>query len=52
MILKLKLSLGIYLGTTGIFANTFDRDGIRWYLKGITKVSEGHWIGHYEGVRL
>lgn len=38
--------------TTGIFANTFDRDGIRWYLKGITKVSEGHWIGHYEGVRL
>lgn len=38
--------------TTGIFANTFEKDGIRWYLKGITKVSEGNWIGHYEGVRI
>ncbi|UYO33815.1 LCI fold-containing protein [Bacillus halotolerans] len=38
--------------TTGIFANTFEQDGIRWYLKSITKVSEGYWIGHYEGVRI
>ncbi|MGV4320099.1 LCI fold-containing protein [Bacillus mojavensis] len=38
--------------TTGIFANTFEKDGIHWYLKGITKISEGHWIGHYEGVRI
>ncbi|OXM88465.1 LCI fold-containing protein, partial [Klebsiella pneumoniae] len=21
-------------------------------LKGITKVSDGYWIGHYEGVRI
>ncbi|WP_413286302.1 LCI fold-containing protein [Bacillus mojavensis] len=23
--------------TTGIFANTFEKDGIRWYLKGLQK---------------
>ncbi|MEC1749602.1 LCI fold-containing protein [Bacillus mojavensis] len=38
--------------TTGIFANTIEKDGIRWYLKGITKISEGHWIDLYEGVRI
>ncbi|KXJ35324.1 hypothetical protein AX282_06265 [Bacillus spizizenii] len=38
--------------STGIFANSFEDGGYRWYLKGITKVSDGNWIGHYEGVRI
>ncbi|MBY0125090.1 LCI fold-containing protein [Bacillus subtilis] len=38
--------------STGIFANSFEDGGYRWYLKGITKVSDGYWIGHYEGVRI
>ncbi|MDS9995361.1 LCI fold-containing protein [Bacillus atrophaeus] len=38
--------------STGIFDNTFESDGIQWYLKGITKNSDGTWTAHYEGRRI
>ncbi|WP_144557020.1 antimicrobial peptide LCI [Bacillus pumilus] len=38
--------------STGIFANSFEQDGIKWYIKGITKNSDGTWTAHYEGRRV
>ncbi|MDM5298637.1 antimicrobial peptide LCI [Bacillus pumilus] len=38
--------------STGIFANSFEDGGIKWYLKSITRNSDGTWTGHYEGQRI